>query len=43
MNGKAYGRKRLSPNLRYYPGVSMEGLRETKKNLIRIAGLRAEI
>jgi hypothetical protein len=28
--------------LRYYPSISLEGLRETTKNL-RIAGLQAEI
>jgi hypothetical protein len=33
MNWKGYGRKRLWPNLRYYPGICMEGLRKTTKSL----------
>jgi hypothetical protein len=33
MNMIQYGRKQLSPNLRYYPGIFLEGLRKTTKNL----------
>jgi hypothetical protein len=29
--------------LRYYPGICLEGLRKTTKTSVRIAGLRAEI
>jgi hypothetical protein len=28
------GSKRSSPNLKYYPGISLEGLRNTPENLI---------
>jgi hypothetical protein len=33
MNWKAYGRKRWWPNLRYFPGIFLEGLRNTMYNL----------
>jgi hypothetical protein len=33
MNGKGCGRKRSWPNIRYYPGIFLEGLRKTTKNL----------
>jgi hypothetical protein len=33
MSWKGYGRKLSWPNLRYYPGICLEGLRKTKKNL----------
>jgi hypothetical protein len=33
MNWKGYERNRLWPNLRYYPGIYMEGLRKTTNNL----------
>jgi hypothetical protein len=33
MNWKGCGRKRSWPNLRYYPGICLEGLRKTTKNL----------
>jgi hypothetical protein len=33
MNLKGYGRKRSWPNLKYYPGISLEGLRKTTENL----------
>jgi hypothetical protein len=33
MNWKEYGRKQSWPNLRYYPGICLEGLRETMKNV----------
>jgi hypothetical protein len=32
MNGKGCGRKRSWPNLRYYPGICLEGLRKATKN-----------
>jgi len=31
MNVKGYGRKRSLPNLRYYSGILLEGLRRTRK------------
>jgi hypothetical protein len=43
MNWKGYGRKRSWPNLRQYPGIFLEGLREITKNSVRIGGLQAEI
>jgi hypothetical protein len=33
INWKRFGRKGLWPNLRYYPCVYLEGLRETMKRL----------
>jgi hypothetical protein len=33
MYGKIYGRKWLWTNLRCYPGIGLEGLRKTMKNL----------
>jgi hypothetical protein len=42
VNWKRCGRKRSWPNLRYYPSICLEGLRETTKNL-RINGLQAEM
>jgi hypothetical protein len=33
MNGKTYGRKRPWPNLKCYPGIFLDGLRKTTKNL----------
>jgi hypothetical protein len=33
MNWKGCGRKRSWLNLRYYPGICVEGLRKTMKNL----------
>jgi hypothetical protein len=30
MNWKEYGRKLSWPNLRYYPGICLEGLKKTK-------------
>jgi hypothetical protein len=42
INWKGYGRKRSWRNLRHYPGICLEGLRKTTKNL-RIAGLQAKI
>jgi hypothetical protein len=41
MNWNEYGRKRSWPNLRYYLGICLEGLRKVSKNLsydIRSAG-----
>jgi hypothetical protein len=35
MNRKGCGRKRPWPNLRYYNGIFLEGLRKTTKNLSR--------
>jgi len=39
MNRKGFGRKRLWPNLRYYPGIHLKRLRKTTKNL-RVASLK---
>jgi hypothetical protein len=33
INWKGYGGKRPLPNLRYYPGICLEGLRKTMKCL----------
>jgi hypothetical protein len=33
MTWKGFGRKQSWPNLRYYPGIYLEGLRKTMKNL----------
>jgi hypothetical protein len=33
MNWKGCGRKRSWPNLRYYPGTRLEGVRKTTKSL----------
>jgi hypothetical protein len=33
MNWKGCGRKRSWPNFRYYPGIFLEGLKKTTKNL----------
>jgi hypothetical protein len=43
MNSRGCGRKRSFPNLRFYPGICLEGLRKTTKASVRIAGLRAEV
>jgi hypothetical protein len=42
MNWKECERKRLWPNLSYCPGIFLEGLGKTTKNLT-ITGLQAEI
>jgi hypothetical protein len=42
MNWKQYGRKQSWSNLRYYPGISLEGMRKALKNLSLIFGLRFE-
>jgi hypothetical protein len=42
INWKRCGRNRSRPNLRYYPGICVEGLRKVTKGL-RIAGLQADI
>jgi hypothetical protein len=34
MNWKGYGRKELWPDLGYYSGIFLEGLRKTVKNLL---------
>jgi hypothetical protein len=34
MDWKGFGRKRTRPNLKYYPGIRLEGLRKTTENLI---------
>jgi hypothetical protein len=39
---KGCERKRLWPNLRYYPRIFLEGLRKTMKDLRRV-GVAAEI
>jgi hypothetical protein len=33
MNSKGYGKKRSWPNLRYCPGICLDGLRKTTKKL----------
>jgi hypothetical protein len=43
MNWKLFGKKRTWPNFRFYYGSWLEGLRNTTKTSVRIAGLRAEI
>jgi hypothetical protein len=43
MNWKGYGRKQSWPNLRYYPGICLEGLTKTTKTSVRIAGLQNKI
>jgi hypothetical protein len=43
MNWKGYGRKWSWPNLRYYPGIFLEGLWKTTKISGRIAGLWREV
>jgi hypothetical protein len=43
MNWKKYGRKWSWPKPRYYPDICMEGLINSRKISVRIAGLRAEI
>jgi hypothetical protein len=44
VNWKVFGWKRSRPNLvYYYPGIRREGLRETMKPPVRIAGLRTKI
>jgi hypothetical protein len=40
---KIGGRKRLRPDLRYYPGICLEKLINIIKPAVRIAGFRAEI
>jgi hypothetical protein len=42
INWKGYGRRESWPNLRYYPGILLEGLRRTMKT-IKITGLWVEI
>jgi hypothetical protein len=43
MNGKGIVRKRSWPNLRYYTGIRLEGLRKRRKTSTSITGRRAEI
>jgi hypothetical protein len=33
------GKKWLSPDLRYYPGIYMEGVRKTQKILVRTGSI----
>jgi hypothetical protein len=33
MNWKGCGKKQSGPNLRYYPGICLEGLRKTTEDL----------
>jgi hypothetical protein len=40
MNWKGCGRKRSWPNLRYYPGICLEGLGKPRKTSVMIASLR---
>jgi hypothetical protein len=35
VNRKGFGRKRLWPNVRYYPGICLDGLRKTTESLIQ--------
>jgi hypothetical protein len=37
MNWKGCGRNRSCPNVRYYPGICLEGLMKTTKNLTRVS------
>jgi hypothetical protein len=43
MNCKGFGKKRTWPNLRYYPGICLEGLRKPWKTSVMITGLQPEI
>jgi hypothetical protein len=43
INWEGCGRKWPWPNLRYYPGICLEGLRKTIKTSGKIAGLGVEI
>jgi hypothetical protein len=42
MKWKGCGTKQSWSNLRYNPGICLEGPRKTTKTSVRIAGLRAE-
>jgi len=42
-NWKGCRKKQLWPNLGYYPGLFMEGLRKLMKNSVTILGFRADI
>jgi hypothetical protein len=35
MNCKECGRKQSQPNLKYYPGICLEGMRKTTKTLCK--------
>jgi hypothetical protein len=41
MNWKGFSRKISWPNLRYYPGICLEGLKKRRKTSIRITGRRS--
>jgi hypothetical protein len=43
MGWKGFGRRQTQPNLKYYPGIRLEGLKKPLKSSLTIAGLRAEI
>jgi hypothetical protein len=43
MNWKGCGRKQSWPDLRYYPGICLEGLRKSSKTPVRIADFWAKI
>jgi hypothetical protein len=43
MNWKERGRKQMWPNLRFYPGISVDGLRKTTENLSQYSCLQDEI
>jgi hypothetical protein len=43
MNWKGCGRKKSWPNLRYYPGICLEGLRKNKEISVSVADLWVEI
>jgi hypothetical protein len=40
---KGYRRNQLCPNLRYYPGIFLEGVRKTTKTSVRIASLQTDL
>jgi hypothetical protein len=43
MDMKGFGKKRPWPNIRYNPGICLEGLRKTTKTSVRIVSLWVEI
>jgi hypothetical protein len=43
MNLKGYGRKRTWTDVKYYPGISLEGLIKQQNSSVRIASFHASI
>jgi hypothetical protein len=43
VNWKGFGRKRAWHILRYYPDIRLDGLSKNTRDIVRIAGHRAEI